>query len=95
MYGCAQVMPSVTRRMCHQPVDDGRHDASGFGGVTGGAGFAASVADATPEARAAAHWISSRNGGQGAVRELAEFVLRAQDKFDALLARESGAPAGA
>ena len=58
-------------------------------------GFAASVADATPEARAAAHWISSRNGGQGAVRELAEFVLRAQDKFEALLERETGASAGA
>ena len=58
-------------------------------------GFAASVADATPEARDAAHWVSSRNGGQGAVRELAEFVLRAQDKFDALLARETGAFTGA
>jgi 3-deoxy-D-manno-octulosonate 8-phosphate phosphatase (KDO 8-P phosphatase) len=58
-------------------------------------GFAASVADATPEAREAAHWISSRNGGHGAVRELAEFVLRAQGRFAALLAREAGAPAGA
>ena len=58
-------------------------------------GFAASVADATPEARHAAHWISSRNGGQGAVRELAEFVLRAQGRFDALLAQETGASSGA
>ena len=58
-------------------------------------GFAASVADGTPEARAAAHWISSRNGGHGAVRELAEFVLRAQGRFEALLAQEAGAPAGA
>ena len=58
-------------------------------------GFAASVADATPEAREAAHWVSSRNGGHGAVRELAEFVLRAQGRFEALLAQETGEAAGA
>ena len=51
------------------------------------AGFAASVADACAEARGAAHWVSSAGGGRGAVRELAEFVLRAQDRFDDLLQR--------
>ena len=58
-------------------------------------GFAASVADGTPEAREAAHWVSSRNGGHGAVRELAEFVLRAQGRFAALLAQETGEAGGA
>jgi 3-deoxy-D-manno-octulosonate 8-phosphate phosphatase (KDO 8-P phosphatase) len=58
-------------------------------------GFAASVADATAEARAAAHWISGRNGGQGAVRELAEFVLRAQGRFAPLLAEAVAGDAGA
>jgi 3-deoxy-D-manno-octulosonate 8-phosphate phosphatase (KDO 8-P phosphatase) len=58
-------------------------------------GFAASVADGTAEARAAAHWISSRNGGQGAVRELAEFVLRAQGRFETLLAEAIAGDAGA
>jgi 3-deoxy-D-manno-octulosonate 8-phosphate phosphatase KdsC-like HAD superfamily phosphatase len=28
--------------------------------------------------RAAAHWVAQARGGRGAVRELAEFVLRAQ-----------------
>lgn len=41
-------------------------------------GFAAAVADAVPEVRAAAHWVAQARGGRGAVRELAEFVLRAQ-----------------
>lgn len=38
-------------------------------------GLACSVADATPQARAEAHWISGRDGGRGAVRELCELLL--------------------
>jgi 3-deoxy-D-manno-octulosonate 8-phosphate phosphatase (KDO 8-P phosphatase) len=53
-------------------------------------GFAATVADAVPEVRAAVHWVSTARGGHGAVRELAEFVLRAQGQFAALLARYGG-----
>jgi 3-deoxy-D-manno-octulosonate 8-phosphate phosphatase (KDO 8-P phosphatase) len=41
-------------------------------------GFAASVADASDEVRAAAHWVAPRAGGCGAVRALAEYVLRAK-----------------
>lgn len=57
-------------------------------------GFAASVADACAEARAAAHWVSAAAGGRGAVRELAEFILRAQGHFDQLLRAhiEQGTP---
>jgi 3-deoxy-D-manno-octulosonate 8-phosphate phosphatase (KDO 8-P phosphatase) len=54
-------------------------------------GFAAAVADAAPEVRGAAHWVAAATGGRGAVRELAEFVLRAQGRFDALVARHAGA----
>jgi 3-deoxy-D-manno-octulosonate 8-phosphate phosphatase (KDO 8-P phosphatase) len=39
-------------------------------------GFAAAVADAAPEVRRAAHWIAEAEGGRGAVRALAEYVLR-------------------
>jgi 3-deoxy-D-manno-octulosonate 8-phosphate phosphatase (KDO 8-P phosphatase) len=39
-------------------------------------GFAAAVADAAPEVRRAAHWIAQAEGGRGAVRALAEYVLR-------------------
>lgn len=53
------------------------------------AGFAATVADAAEEVKAVAHWIASAPGGRGAVRELAAFVLRAQGRFDAALARSA------
>ncbi len=42
------------------------------------AGFAATVADGCDAAKAAAHWITPHPGGRGAVRALAEFVLRAK-----------------
>jgi 3-deoxy-D-manno-octulosonate 8-phosphate phosphatase (KDO 8-P phosphatase) len=54
-------------------------------------GFAATVADAALEVRAAAHWVAECPGGRGAVRELAQFVLRAQGRFEPLLARHRGA----
>ncbi len=54
-------------------------------------GFAATVADAVPEVRESAHWVASRPGGQGAVRELAQYLLRAQGRFETLLARHRGA----
>jgi 3-deoxy-D-manno-octulosonate 8-phosphate phosphatase (KDO 8-P phosphatase) len=42
------------------------------------AGFAATVADARDEVKSVAHWIASQPGGRGAVRALAEFILRAK-----------------
>jgi 3-deoxy-D-manno-octulosonate 8-phosphate phosphatase (KDO 8-P phosphatase) len=42
------------------------------------AGFAATVADARDEVKAAAHWIAGQAGGRGAVRALAEFILQAK-----------------
>lgn len=53
------------------------------------AGFAATVADACDEAKARAHWIASAPGGRGAVRQVAEFILRSQGKLAALLARHA------
>lgn len=60
-------------------------------GALARAGFAATVADAAPEVRRIAHWVSAAAGGHGAVRELAEFILRAQGKFESLLRRHHGA----
>ena len=42
------------------------------------AGFAATVADACDAAKSAAHWTAPQDGGRGAVRALAEFILRAK-----------------
>ena len=50
-------------------------------------GLAVAVADAVDEVKAAAHLITQRPGGQGAVREVIELILRAQDHWDSLIER--------
>ncbi len=47
-------------------------------------GTALAVADAAPQVIAAAHLVTDRPGGKGAVREAAEAILQAQGKWDAL-----------
>lgn len=49
-------------------------------------GLAVSVPAGHPEVRARAHYITEARGGWGAVRELCDIVLRAQGKYDAMLA---------
>lgn len=44
-----------------------------------GLGF--TVANAHPEVAARAHWQSAKLGGQGAVREACDLLMRAQDSF--------------
>lgn len=50
-------------------------------------GLAVAVADAVDEVKAAAHLITQRPGGRGAVREVIELVLRAQGHWDRLIER--------
>jgi 3-deoxy-D-manno-octulosonate 8-phosphate phosphatase (KDO 8-P phosphatase) len=50
-------------------------------------GLAVAVADAVPEVRDAAHWITSLPGGQGAVREVCDLLLKAQGHWDNLVKR--------
>jgi 3-deoxy-D-manno-octulosonate 8-phosphate phosphatase (KDO 8-P phosphatase) len=50
-------------------------------------GLAVAVADAVDEVKAAVHLITQRPGGQGAVREVIELILRAQDHWDSLIER--------
>lgn len=42
------------------------------------AGLAVAVADAVPEVKHAAHYITTVDGGKGAIREVVELILRAQ-----------------
>jgi 3-deoxy-D-manno-octulosonate 8-phosphate phosphatase (KDO 8-P phosphatase) len=48
-------------------------------------GLAVAVADAVPEVRAAAHWVTTLPGGDGAVREVCDLLLKAQDKWEELV----------
>jgi 3-deoxy-D-manno-octulosonate 8-phosphate phosphatase (KDO 8-P phosphatase) len=45
-------------------------------------GLSAAPADAVDEVRARVDWVSQAPGGRGAVRELIELVLRAQQRWD-------------
>ncbi len=54
-------------------------------------GFATAPANAHPEVIARAHWVAEARGGHGAVREVCDAVLRAQHRYDALLAAACGA----
>ena len=49
-------------------------------------GLAVAVADGAAETKAAAQYITSRKGGQGAVREVVELILKAQQRWDELVA---------
>jgi 3-deoxy-D-manno-octulosonate 8-phosphate phosphatase (KDO 8-P phosphatase) len=49
-------------------------------------GLSAAPADAAPDVRARVDWVSGYRGGDGAARELIEMILKAQQKWDALIA---------
>lgn len=49
-------------------------------------GFAVSVPNGHPEAISRADYVTKASGGLGAVREICDFILRAQNKYDAALA---------
>lgn len=49
------------------------------------AGLAVAVADAAPDARAAAHYVTELPGGFGAIREVCELILKAQGRWAELL----------
>jgi 3-deoxy-D-manno-octulosonate 8-phosphate phosphatase (KDO 8-P phosphatase) len=49
-------------------------------------GLSAAPADAVDAVLGSVDWVSTRRGGDGAVRELTELLLKAQDKWDGLLA---------
>lgn len=48
-------------------------------------GLSVAVADACAEARVAAHYVTRAGGGRGAVREVVELLLGAQDRWNDLL----------
>ena len=54
-------------------------------GVLKRAGLAVTVPHAIPECQNMAHYVTEAPGGDGAVRELVEMILKAQGKWDALV----------
>jgi len=50
-------------------------------------GFSATVWDAIPEVKAVVDYVASRKGGDGAVREICELLLKVQNKWEEITAR--------
>jgi 3-deoxy-D-manno-octulosonate 8-phosphate phosphatase (KDO 8-P phosphatase) len=48
-------------------------------------GFAVATANARPEVKAAAHYVTGAPGGAGAVREAVELILKAQGLWGEIL----------
>jgi 3-deoxy-D-manno-octulosonate 8-phosphate phosphatase (KDO 8-P phosphatase) len=48
-------------------------------------GLAIAVANARPQVKAAAHWITPSAGGEGAGRDAIDFILEAQGKLDQII----------
>jgi len=48
-------------------------------------GFAVAVKDAVPEAKKAAHYVTTKPGGRGAVREVAELILKSHGWWKEIL----------
>ncbi|MES2105876.1 MAG: HAD family hydrolase [Pseudomonadota bacterium] len=68
-------------------------DACGFIGddvidlpVLSRVGFAASVPNAHAEVKARVHYVTQAMGGRGAAREVCDFILKAQGKYEQALA---------
>ena len=49
-------------------------------------GFPVAVQNAAPEVRSRAAYVTQASGGNGAVREVIELILKAQDKWDSVIA---------
>lgn len=49
-------------------------------------GLPCAVANAVPEVKALAKYISLRQGGNGAVRDIIEYILKAQNAWDKIIA---------
>ena len=50
-------------------------------------GFAVAVPNAMPEVKACAHYVTRRAGGDGAVREVIEMILKAHGDWDRVIAK--------
>lgn len=82
--GCADKWETLTEILWRRKIDPAQ---VGFVGndindlaCMENAGVAIGVADAAPEIKAIAHLVTSRRGGEGAVREVCDLVISARDR---------------
>ena len=58
--------------------------------VIGEVGLGVAVADAVAEVKSAAHHVTKAAGGQGAVRELIELMLKTQNRWEEMIRKYRG-----
>ena len=49
------------------------------------AGLSIAVANAIPEAKSLAHYVTKASGGRGAIREVTDLILKAQQQWDRMI----------
>jgi 3-deoxy-D-manno-octulosonate 8-phosphate phosphatase (KDO 8-P phosphatase) len=76
-----QLVPAAPEAVCY--VGDDLPDLP----VMRRCGLAVAVADACPEVRAHAHYVTRAPGGRGAVREAVELILRCQGRWQKAVER--------
>jgi 3-deoxy-D-manno-octulosonate 8-phosphate phosphatase (KDO 8-P phosphatase) len=57
-------------------------------------GFSVAVADASPHVLPYAHYITRKNGGHGAAREICELILQVQSLWEGVVRRYFEGPLG-
>jgi 3-deoxy-D-manno-octulosonate 8-phosphate phosphatase (KDO 8-P phosphatase) len=89
--GAAEKLPAYRRFLAETGCPPERACAIGDDvpdlGVLIRSGLAVAVADACPEVRESAHYVTGAIGGAGAVRETIELILKAQGKWQAIVDR--------
>lgn len=89
--GAAEKMPALRQFLKDTGISPGRVCAIGDDvtdlGLMLNCGLAVAVADAAPEVRQAAHYVTRMPGGHGAVREAIEWILRAQGQWQPIVER--------
>ena len=48
-------------------------------------GLGVAIANAKPEVKAEAHWVTTNPGGHGALRDVVELLLKAQGRWEEIL----------
>jgi 3-deoxy-D-manno-octulosonate 8-phosphate phosphatase (KDO 8-P phosphatase) len=48
-------------------------------------GLAIATANAKPEVKAEAHWVTTNAGGHGALRDAVELILKSQGRWDEIV----------
>lgn len=87
--GFEQKLPTIREIMAQLSLEPGQvcyvgDDLTDLAAIqTVGLGVA--VADAAAEVRSSAHYVTKAGGGQGAVREVIEFILKAKNRWADLI----------